>query len=1338
MLPVNIKPTRKRRLKQKANFERFLRHSSDDVYDIYDINAQQESDIKATKIKPLHFGTRGDRMQGHLAGIVRGLSTILYAALIFVYLNFMKRYNDGSLDYRQSVVAMWIIVAFGLVFGFFGVWLVEWLIEAEIKRIKWGFLEHVMRQEIGYFDKVDATSLPARLGTHTTLVRQGLSTILGRQAQFFLILFYANLLMLILNATMGLISVGVSLILVGTAILALRVDKRAQRTALGSFAAAASTASEAVTNIKTVKAFTMESAFEQRFQQAAEDAENATIRAGHLVGLSLGFHALVIFGAIGVVYWFGGRWAGPLTSDKLADAFAQDGSSLLVRVFTRALRVRNVALYCLSFILCLIAFAVTRGMPALLQGQRLKHSYRELLRMFVRQPLIDPNLTEGVNQGISGHIQFTRVSFKYNRDSSKPVFHALDLEIPAGKTTALVGASGCGKSTIVQLVERFYDISAGFLSIDGISIRDYNLFCLRSQMALVSQEPRLFADTIFANIACGAPDATFEEVQAAARMAYADEFIQQLPDKYDTWVGEGGSQLSGGQKQRIAIARALIRNPKVLILDEATSALDNQSEKIVQQALDAVMASGNRTTLIIAHRLSTVRKADRIVVLDNPDGSGAVVAEQGTHDELLRIPNGLYAALVASQTDSNIDRTILLSSTHLKLQAKYSMPTDAQAWELIEPPVPATPKKKLLFKRTVSYVRDQSLFIAVGAVGACITAFTWPAITYFLSRNGTCLFSPDETELHSCSQVKGIFFVVLGVVAFVGAWLQRYGLERAGARLGARVRVSLFHSLMHKTASFFDNPANSPGVLENTLATDVQLLQLWSGANLVTYFAAISSIVASTCIALWADWRMALVTFAGACVMLPTSWINSLLLDKGKIEIGRLRLGRVDLEEEHNGVCVLRSEAVATEAISNIRTVMAYNLEEAMNRKYQAMLQQEYEAGKRTAVITGSIGSLFVCSCLITMAVAAWYYAARNRWAVKNLLDLVEVIDDVAESAYTGLVVQDVTESLRNLLTPLGHQLLAFIIVLTAAMATSPAFYMLAEDVRAKAAAWKIFSIMDAPRPFDEYAEDKEALNSIETIEFHNVAFRFMRRPELPIYRSVSFQVPRGKVIALVGGSGCGKSTAVQLIQRLYVIGEGFTRTDAMGYITLNNRQVDDFSIQSLRSHIGIVSQEPALFYGTVAENIAHGRPGASEEEIAAAARAANAADFIARLPDGYQTNVGRGGCLLSGGQKQRIAIARALLKKPKLLILDEATSALDAESERVVQATLDGLLASREFTTIIIAHRLSTVRKADQIVVLVNADQLGSVVAEVGTHDELMKISGGVYKGLVRIAEGR
>jgi len=305
---------------------------------------------------------------------------------------------------------------------------------------------------------------------------------------------------------------------------------------------------------------------------------------------------------------------------------------------------------------------------------------------------------------------------------------------------------------------------------------------------------------------------------------------------------------------------------------------------------------------------------------------------------------------------------------------------------------------------------------------------------------------------------------------------------------------------------------------------------------------------------------------------------------------------------------------------------------------------------------------------------------------------------------------------------------------------------------KAQLGAVNVYGIVDKPSKIDSRDNGGKVIAPQDfsgAIRFKNVNFRYPQRLETPVFKSINYGIKPGETVALVGASGCGKSTCIQLLERFYDVqasrhidvdspekGDGKDPLSVKSGVFADGIDLRDLNLKSWRNCLGLVSQEPILFNGTISENIAHGKPGATLEEITQAAKMSNAHTFIMTFPDGYDTLVGKGGGKLSGGQKQRVAIARAVLRDPKILLLDEATSALDAESERIVQEALDKLLETSKRTTIVIAHRLSTVKNADKIIVLSNEDKLGSKVVEVGNHNELMQIQNGAYKKLVEIAQ--
>jgi ATP-binding cassette subfamily B (MDR/TAP) protein 1 len=397
-------------------------------------------------------------------------------------------------------------------------------------------------------------------------------------------------------------------------------------TAMEATNEAGSVASQALLNIRTVNAFSLEESLAVKFEKYLVKPLAQFIRKGMVTGAGMGFGQFVILSGAGLAYWVGGQL---ILMDRAT--FPQVMAVILTIMFGA------VGLGQLS------ADASDKA-EATVAAQKIQTLWRAKTKIYAM----------GNEEGViptdtHGEIVIRDVTFAYPMRPEKNVYNGVNITIEAGQTVAFVGPSGCGKSTAVSLIERFYDPLEGAVLLDGTDIRTIHLGWLRKQIGLVSQEPVLFSGTLFENIAQGKDGATLEEVEAAARMANAHDFISAFPTAYQTLVGERGIQLSGGQKQRIAIARAIVRDPKILILDEATSALDTASERIVQEALDNLLQAKKRTTIVIAHRLSTIRNADKIVVL--MDG---VVVEQGTHEELMISSAGHYRDLVRnSQHESN-------------------------------------------------------------------------------------------------------------------------------------------------------------------------------------------------------------------------------------------------------------------------------------------------------------------------------------------------------------------------------------------------------------------------------------------------------------------------------------------------------------------------------------------------------------------------------------------------------------------------------------------------------------------------------------------------------------
>ncbi|CAI9100140.1 OLC1v1037080C1 [Oldenlandia corymbosa var. corymbosa] len=896
-----------------------------------------------------------------------------------------------------------------------------------------------------------------------------------------------------------------------------------------------------------------------------------------------------------------------------------------------------------------------------------------IMEIIERLPKMDSdNMEAEILQHVKGDIEFQHVQFAYPSRPDSIVLKDFSLRIPAGSTTALVGGSGCGKSTSIAMLQRFYDPIGGEILLDGVPIHRLQLKWLRSQMGVVSQEPALFATTIKDNILFGKENASLEEVIEAAKASNAHDFICQLPHGYDTQVGERGIQMSGGQKQRIAIARAIIRSPKILLLDEATSALDSESERVVQETLEKV--STGRTSVVIAHRLSTIRKADFIAVVQN----GKVV-EAGSHDELIEDTGGLYTSLVRLQntkTDTQFahSKTKISSSAALASTSSNSRPSSAstvattthQAKHGAVSGDRAPSVGRLLAMSSPEWKQAFAGLISAILVGAI------PPM-YGIARGGmaSVYFLHDHEEIKKMTKIYCILFVSLTLFAILINICKHFNFASMGENLTARIRETLLSKILTFEIGWYDRDENATGTICSRLGKDaatVRSLMIDQMALLVETF---STVTLSYVMGFFISWRLAWVLVVVQPLVIFSFYMKHVLLKT-------LTKKAIKFQEE--------SSKIAAEAVTNIRTVASFNaqalilqiMEKAQVGPRQESIRQAWFAGIGLAT---SSGLLRLC-----WALDYWYGgklvvdgSLRARGFLQSFMILSETGRVIANA---GIMTKDLTKGWDTISS--------------------------------------VFAILDRKsliEPEDSAGHKPDKVRG--QIELLDIDFAYPTRPSAMIFKGFSIKFEPGKSTALVGKSGSGKSTIISLIERFY--------DPQKGIVMIDNRDVKSYHLRTLRQHIALVSQEPVLFSGTIRQNITYGAAAdVGESEIIEAAKAAKAHDFITGLKDGYDTFCGDNGSQLSGGQKQRIAIARATLKNPTILLLDEATSALDSHSEKAVLEALERAMVGR--TSLVVAHRLSTIQNCDTIVVLDKGE-----LVEKGTHSSLMaKGPEGAYFSLV------
>jgi len=869
---------------------------------------------------------------------------------------------------------------------------------------------------------------------------------------------------------------------------------------------------------------------------------------------------------------------------------------------------------------------------------------------------------------LAPEVTFEGVNYAYS-GGRRPALHDLSFTLNAGETLGLVGPSGAGKSTIVWSMLRFFDPQTGRILLGGTDIREIPLQQLREQVAAVTQDTYLFHGTVADNLRFGGPDASEERMIAAARSANAHDFISHLPQGYDTVVGERAVRLSGGQKQRIAIARALLKDAPILVLDEALSSVDAENEAVIQEALDNLMEG--RTTLIIAHRLSSVVKADRIIVLE--DGR---LVESGNHGALVAA-GGVYAELMAQQQGIEEEDSPAPEAAHNHEEHHgHAAVQDAAAFV----PQPAHQGEGHHHHATPSgghaHTPSAIGFLTVwrrlfGLVRPWRNELILTFLLGLLHHSSIIGLSVISALLVGQVIMGGdltVLLVLLGVFVPLAAfftWAESWVAHDLAYRLLAEMRVDVYNKLDPLTPAYMVRRRS--GDLVSVVGGDVELVEFFFAHTITPAFVAILVPAGVLATLAFVAWPVALVLSP----FLLAVAISPFMAQKRSEGLGEELRGQLGDVHAH-----------MVDSIQGMREISAFGRGPARTKE---MVDNSWKFAhfqlrflKERAFQIGFIEGMTALGGLAVLTMGVWLMTNGDITRPQLILSVI-----LSVAAFAP--ISDIARTIKQLMETL-------------------------------AAARRLFVVHDEPVPVVDGPGVHAGENGhAPAISFDHVGFSY-GHGEAQALHGVSFDVQAGQTVALVGRSGAGKTTCANLVMRFWDPGEGHVR--------LSGHDLRDFELEDLRQKIALVSQDTYLFNASIRDNLRLGKIEASDSEIEEAARQANAHEFIASFPDGYDTLVGERGMQLSGGQRQRIAIARALLKNAPVLILDEATSHLDAVNERQVRQALETLMTGR--TTVVIAHRLSTIRDADRIVVLDNGHAV-----EQGSHHDLLA-SHGLYSQLV------
>ncbi|TKA77577.1 hypothetical protein B0A49_02831 [Cryomyces minteri] len=1222
-------------------------------------------------------------------------------------------------------------------------------------------------------------------------------------ASLALAFYYSWSLTLVILATVPVVVVIVGLL---SASVQLNIERQQEK-----LTEASKYSTNAFLAIETVKCFNGQDLEIFKFSKAIDAAKTFYIRQANANALQMGFVQLATLGMFVQGFWYG---------STLLDSGTKNAGQVLTTFWSALSATQAIQ-------------QILPNMLVLEKGRAAGATLRAIMVQMEKGPNVSHTRGGMKPPRCAGDIDVRNLSFAYPTRPDKMALTNVDLFIAAGEITFLVGKSGSGKSTISQLLMRFYPPALGEIFLDGNSLLSLDVTWLRQNITLVEQSSVLFQETVFRNIAFGRQDhhrVSKEEVRQAAEFALLQQMINDMPDELETVVGSKGSSMSGGQRQRMALARARLRDTPILILDESTSALDHISRSLVMDAIREWRRG--KTTIIITHDISQIMQNDYMYVLAN----GRVVqegfrrqmeADKSSHfetflpedqrldqepDEGLKhksshsstsrslsvdsvVPSLPHTILSQDSLEIHLDgkatvrrsfvptiygnpasarvpyrlagqMSPMVTSYRTNISPTYNSPAsrlsshdDAQTstsskctsqmsnrWslagtELMEKFIEKTgnlamksranplnvrrrrPKSAALghilelarpsakMRRTEQRPQPKNqaplegpqnetlksilstiwpsltwgsrTLLVVGFAGAFVHAVATPLFSWVFSKLLATFFVAEGRK--HLATVYSLCVLGIAIGDATGSYLMHILLEYVGSCWVDGIRKEAMKRILDQPRHFFDQEENSVSRLNESLDRHAEEMRNLLGRFAAFIFIAVIMMTIAITWAMISQWKLTLVGLSIA------PYVCSVTKAFGAVS-GKW--------EARSNDASAAASAIFTETFTSIKTVRSLTLEKYFHDKYFQATQTALKTGFQRAAYSGFFFGLSDSSMSFASALIFYYGAVL---------------------AGSG--------------TPTASILQVFTMLLFSIANVSAILSFIPQMASSRDTASRILRLAQLPQDSHEHMGNTR-IPHVGNIIFSDLTFSYPARPDQVILKKVKLTIPAGISTALVGSSGSGKSTIASLLVNLYSTGP--IRLDFIPELTLAGRDIKRIHTPTLRNLITIVSQTPTLFSATIAENIAYGLRDSSVRNNLASVRAAAVCagidEFITSLPLGYNTPIGEGGTGISGGQAQRISIARALVRKPSVLILDEATSALDVESAATIRDTIQQLVNSGTgMTVLIITHSRDMMRIAQNIVML---DQ-GQVVEE-GGFDELMArrgefarlLSGGEWTG--------